>query len=208
MNRKKQILREEIKELYQRIDNATELNRIGGDEDAYTSFREEVDVLMIAVREKIRELNELDVEEEKEANAWRRERLKSDEGQAAFWFQRFFTTLGVANAAAFAALASALLKFDDMPRVAPMVLQPLTSFGAGLLWAGLIPFFLWLRYAANVWLDDRFDQPRITMAARQLLKGVGQTATITAAVFSVYFFWQGLFDAIGKVHGIVDAVAK
>lgn len=122
---------------------------------------------------------------------------------AAFWFRRFFTTLGIANAAAFAALASGLLQADDPVKLAPVAGPAMDAFAWGALWAGSIPLWMWARLAING-LSERegFPEPlqRVAKGFRLLMT---QLIAISA-VASVIMFCLGLFTATGAVHGLAE----
>lgn len=65
--------------------------------------------------------------------------------EATFWFRRFFTSLAIANGAAFVALAAGFLQADDRALVAPLLPSPMTHFGVGMVLAGAVPLLFWLK---------------------------------------------------------------
>lgn len=138
-----------------------------------------------------------------EERAFRHEMQRAAAEGANFWFRRFFTTLGIANAAAFAALASGLLQADKPAEIASIAAPAMIQFAWGMLTAGSIPLLLWIRFGADDWLSERYEQPPLIKRARFAVKHLSQTAMVIAATFSVVDFAQGLFMALGSIQGII-----
>lgn len=128
---------------------------------------------------------------------------RAEREEAAFWFRRFFTTLGIANAAAFAALAGGLLQADDPIKLAPVAGPAMDAFIWGAIWAGSIPLLLWVRLALRP-LEDRWDHDS---PKRRLLTGAQVLSRQLVALFaatSTIMFCIGLFTAAGAVHGLAE----
>jgi hypothetical protein len=122
----------------------------------------------------------------------------------AFWFRRFFTTLGIANAAAFAAIASGFLQAASADRlpVARPVADALSYFSFGMVCAGAIPAFLWLRAAArriHTLKQVRFFKPQDLQDFVTMILFLG---IYFAAAFSVLGLAKGIGIAIGAVRGL------
>lgn len=122
---------------------------------------------------------------------------------AGFWFKRFILALGIANAAAFAALAGGLLGADDPKVVAPLVAPAMVHFAWGMLESGAIPALLWLRYASTTWLLDGYEQPALARILRIAAKEGSHILTIAAVVTSVFSFGNGVFKALGSIQGLI-----
>lgn len=133
-----------------------------------------------------------------EADARRTEKEEID-----FWFRRFFTTLGIANGAAFAALASGLLQSDNPAALAPAVGPAMDKFIWGALAAGSIPFGLWLRLLMESW-QRRFGNDTPEYRAWWWISLVARQAVFIGATVSVLCFCWGLFIAAGSVHGLAE----
>ncbi|MBO9710545.1 MAG: hypothetical protein J7521_20280 [Caulobacter sp.] len=133
----------------------------------------------------------------------RLDREKAAAEGANFWFRRFFTTLGIANAAAFAALSSGLLQADKPAEIAPLVAPAMVQFAWGLLTAGSIPLLLWLRFGADDWLSARYEQPPGIRRAREAIRFCSQGIMVIASTSSVCCFANGLFSALGSIQGII-----
>lgn len=73
-----------------------------------------------------------------------RDRAAQDD-EATFWFRRFFTSVAIANGAAFAALAAGFLNTDDKAAIANALAEIMSFFAIGMCTAGLIPALLWAR---------------------------------------------------------------
>ena len=81
-----------------------------------------------------------------ELNAAEDARKRSEEQEDAnYWLRRFCTSLAIANAGAFAALAAGFLNTDDKASVAADLATIMTTFAVGTCSAGLIPGWHWLR---------------------------------------------------------------
>lgn len=128
---------------------------------------------------------------------------RSEREDAAFWFRRFFTTLGIANGAAFAALASGLLQADDPVKLAPVAGAAMDAFIWGALWAGSIPLWMWARLAANGVSEQRGFPAPLQPAAKGFRFLMSQLIAISA-IASVIMFCLGLFTAAGAVHGLAE----
>lgn len=128
---------------------------------------------------------------------------RADAEEAKFWFRRFFTTLGIANAAAFAALASGLLQADHPVELAPAVAPAMDKFIWGALAAGSIPLLLWLQLILRGWIRDNSHEV-VRGKAWRSLHLVARQLVIFAFVSSVYAFCWGLFIAAGSVHGLAE----
>lgn len=125
-----------------------------------------------------------------------RQSREFDREHASFWFRRFFTTLGIANAAGFTALASGLAQSDSPEKIAGAIAPAMDAFIWGALNAGSIPLFLWFYLASADWIPDDWVKRRL--AVWLLSRGL----IITATVFSVWYLGEGLFSAVGAAHGI------
>lgn len=123
--------------------------------------------------------------------------------EMAFWFRRFFTTLGIANGAAFAALASGLLQADEPVKLAPVVGPAMDAFIWGALWAGSIPLWMWARLRLRIYSSGGELRPPIRGAVVGAGSMFGQLIMISAAA-SVVLFCLGLFTATGAVHGLAE----
>lgn len=81
-----------------------------------------------------------------ELNAADHARKRAEEQEDAnYWLRRFCTSLAIANAGAFAALAAGFLNTDDKASVAADLATIMTTFAVGTCSAGLIPGWYWLR---------------------------------------------------------------
>ena len=78
-----------------------------------------------------------------EQNA-QRARSRAEQEDAAFWYRRYFTALGVANGAAFAALAAGTLQATDVAHAAIYSAEAIEAFATGASAASSIPLVLWL----------------------------------------------------------------
>ena len=112
-------------------------------------------------------------------------RLRAEE--SGFWFRRFMTTLGIANGAAFAALASGFLQADEKATVALTVANAMTDFAIGMIAAGLVPALLWI---------ERSDTTRPGMVR------LANAANVGLALGSALFFILGIGQAVGGVRGM------
>lgn len=74
-----------------------------------------------------------------------RERARAQQDDAAFWFRRYFTTVGVGNAALFAALISGVLQAQDVYATGALMHAGLERSGIGSGLALVIPGILYLR---------------------------------------------------------------
>jgi hypothetical protein len=132
------------------------------------------------------------------------ERERSASEEASFWYRRFFTTLGLGNAAAFAAVASGFIQADDRRPIADAAANALTAFSIGMVAAGALPLLLWLQIETRhlmrlpFWTDDE----------RGLIAWFVKCAVLTiaagAALFSASALFQGFGYAIGGVRGLVQ----
>jgi hypothetical protein len=160
-------------------------------------------VLIERRRDLRRRLAALDDEDAATRRQQARDLAKANAEDASFWFRRFFTTLSIANAAAFAALASGLLQADEPKNIAPLVAPAMIQFAWGMLTAGSVPLLLWLRFGTDDWLSDNYEQGKWVRGARWTVKFASQGAMAFAAVLSVTFFALGLFTALGSIQGII-----
>jgi hypothetical protein len=139
---------------------------------------------------------------EDRAEARRLESYRAAREDAAFWLRRFCTTLGIGNAAAFAAVASGFLQSDEdsWSRIASPVADALTRFSTGMVLAGAMPVFLML-----------FAQIEIARALSLNLNARGADAMqvffggilIVLAVSSGGCLFYGFGYAIGGVRGLI-----
>ena len=129
-----------------------------------------------------------------QADADREDQAQAEDSK--FWYRRFFTTLAIANGAAFVALANGFLQADDRAVLAPLVHGPMMSFAIGTFAAGAIPF--WLGATASVAHAARRTRPHPT--ALTLTQ-----ASITAVLFllviiSIAGLLEGAFAAIDGIR--------
>lgn len=112
---------------------------------------------------------------------------------AQFWFRRFFTSLGLVHAAAFAAIMSGLFQAQHPEQVAGFAWGPLILFGFGVVTAGLIPFALYLQSAVGAGLIPEGQAPErlatIANLAVFLLTLISSVALILALCVSMYGVW-------------------
>lgn len=141
-----------------------------------------------------------------EERSLRRERLLRLEAanldDAAFWSRRFYTTLGIANAAAFAAIASGFLQAEtnDRKPVVQPVADALEFFMWGMVLAGVIPLLNWIKSERNR-IEGHFD--RATDAGiRMAILWLSVSFAALAAFNSAVFFVLGLASAIGGIRGL------
>lgn len=171
-----------------------------------TALGRHVDAVEGEIRAHERELASID-DRAREAEAHEKNqatndaRLKASE-EAAFWFRRFFTTLGIANAGAFAALASGVLQADKPGDVATYAAPAMISFTWGLLWAGAVPLVLWLQAQTEVFLNPTYTGPASERALYEWIGILCRILTPLATTFSVAYFCDGLFKALGSVQAI------
>lgn len=122
---------------------------------------------------------------------------------AEFWFRRFFIALGIANAAAFAALASGLVQADKPSDIAPLVANSMTHFTWGMLAAGVIPLWLWIRFMTAAWIIEHTDAPSYQRTIWHIVNNSMQPLIVLATVSSVWKLAEGLFTALGTVRGLI-----
>jgi hypothetical protein len=123
---------------------------------------------------------------------------------ATFWFRRFFTTLAIANAATFAALASGTVQADKPGAVAKVVAGPMIAFAWGMVMAGSLPLLLafWLR--AVEWLEDH-PYPRRQEKRWWIGVEAGSSVCIfVAAAASALCLIAGLCLALWNLQGIIE----
>lgn len=135
--------------------------------------------------------------------AARREVEKTQAESATFWFRRYFTSLGIANGAAFAALASGVLQADKPADIAPLAAPAMEHFAWGLLAAGAIPLLFYVEYKIRDFRNDRYDPNRFQAAVLPALQVIAGWSVYFAGTVGTYRFAMGLFTAIGAVHGLV-----
>jgi hypothetical protein len=123
--------------------------------------------------------------------------------EAAFWFRRFFTTLGIANGAAFAALASGLLQADDPKKVAYLAAPAMAHFVWGTILAGSVPLILWMRIIVVMTFDDPLKANKFEHGASRVVEFAGQAVTFGLTGGAVAHFCYGLFDAVGAVQSLI-----
>lgn len=73
------------------------------------------------------------------------EARRSSQDDAAYWFRRFMTSLGIGHGAAFAAVLAGVGQSDNLRDAAAFAFWPSVLFGVGLLLAGLIPLGVFLQ---------------------------------------------------------------
>lgn len=128
-----------------------------------------------------------------QADAERADAAQAEDSK--FWFRRFFTTLAIANGAAFVALANGFLQADDRAALAPLVHGPMTSFAIGMFAAGAIPF--WLGATASVEHTARRTRPNPT--ALTLAQALITGAVFVLVIISIAALLEGTFEAIDAI---------
>jgi len=113
---------------------------------------------------------------------------KLTQDETAFWFRRFFTTLGIAHAAAFVALTSGFLQSDDKSTIGHAVADALTLFASGMIAAGLIPLLLWAHGLAG--------------RSRSRVQTFLVTLIAVAALVASGAFVFGIMEAVGAIRGL------
>jgi len=116
--------------------------------------------------------------------------------RAEFWFRRFFTSLGVGNGAAFAAISAGLLQAQKPEEIAPLAFGPLVVFAVGTVTAGLVPFVLYLQSAAASGVLA--PTPRAEAVAR----AIGRQGVFLLTALSVLALLVGVSIALGGVHAL------
>jgi hypothetical protein len=116
--------------------------------------------------------------------------------RAEFWFRRFFTSLGVANGAAFAAISAGLLQAQKPEEIAPLVFGPLVVFAFGTVTAGLVPFALYLQSAAASGVLE--PTPR----AEAIAQAVGRQGVAALTLLSVVALVGGVAIALVGVQAL------
>lgn len=196
-------LEEQLRLLTERRDAAAAEKRAMTKAALFLEKQATVNSLNAQISNVRRELIALDRQENAALESQRIERSKAAVEGATFWFKRFFTTLGIANAGAFAALASGVLQADDVGKIAGLVAPAMVHFTQGMLASGSIPLFLWLRYFASDAQSRYFDRNRFQTLALPILEWLAQLLVILATVRGVWEFAAGLFSALGSLQGTI-----
>ena len=173
-----------------------ELDRL---EDAAEANERQIEAVREATERQLAATRESSERQEALAREHAAEQLQATKAAAAeqaahdertFWFRRFFTTLGIANAGAFFAVATGLAQADAPAKIAPYLASPFTSFVWGMVLSGLIP--LSLMAAARPEADKRGAH------WRKLANYLG-TLLAAASAFSFVF---GLMQLVGFFRGM------
>jgi len=85
-----------------------------------------------------------------------------DREEELHWFRRFFTSLAIGNGGAFAAIGAGIMQAESIGPAAQLGFWPISFFGAGTIFAGVIPAALWLDKQSQYWgtsenWTDRFS---------------------------------------------------
>lgn len=124
-----------------------------------------------------------------DTKAQQAERSVSDE--ATFWFRRFATWVGIANAATLAAVLSAAISPENRPLLTADVVSLIRILFLGVIAAGLIPLMLWRRATRDGnkgWMAD-----------------VGLGLAIIMGLLAAAAFAMAVSTIIGILAGIVAA---
>lgn len=203
MDASRATLEEQLRLLTERRDAAAVEKRAMTKASQFFEKQAEVNSLNAQISNVRRELIALDRQENAVLETERMERSKAAVEGATFWFKRFFTTLGIANAGAFAALASGVLQADDVGKIARLAAPAMVHFTWGMLASGSIPLFLWLRYFASDAQSHYFDTNKFQKLSLPILEWLAQFLVISATVKGVWEFAAGLFSALGSLQGTV-----
>lgn len=124
---------------------------------------------------------------------------RTDQAQAeasAFWYRRFFTTLAIANGAAFLALANGFIQADDRSVLAPLIHKPMLLFALGTFAAGAIPLVLGAAPRLDRSARRTHANKSILIAVQGLVIAIGSGLVVASIVSLV----RGAFEAVEAIR--------
>lgn len=120
---------------------------------------------------------------------------QADVEDSAFWFRRFFTSIAIANGAAFVALAAGFLQADDRKAIATLLPVPMTAFAVGMFASGAIPIVLWIQ------IRVRNNEGKLWPNAQQPLDFITTGLIGIALGVSVSCLVKGIASCIRAISG-------
>ena len=121
------------------------------------------------------------------------------------WLKHFITTLAIANAGAFATLATALLKIDDAQKLAEHVMPAMAWFAVGMLIAGLLPVIVWVHYKADSVLAAIHERGEYPAKALPVLREYSEYLAVLGSLVSMIAFGGGVWKALEAAGNFVSS---